>query len=80
MRGLINEFPVFPPGIYVRLNSGEVGMVIAHKKLTPLRPEVKILYDPEGQRMQNPKTVDMAKDNNLKITSAYFEEQEVNPR
>jgi HD-GYP domain-containing protein (c-di-GMP phosphodiesterase class II) len=78
IRGLINEFPVFPPGIYVRLSSGEVGMVIAYKKLAPLRPEVKILYDAEGQRMQNPKIVDMVKDNNLQITSAYFEEEEAN--
>jgi len=80
IRGLINEFPIFPQGIYVRLNSGEVGMVIASKKLTPLRPVVQILYDAEGQRMQNPKIVDMAKDNTLQITSAYFEEGEANLR
>ena len=55
-------------------------MVIASKKLTPLRPAVQILYDAEGQRMQNPKIVDMAKDNTLQITSAYFEEGEANLR
>ena len=80
MRTLINEFSVFPQGIYVRLNSGEVGRVIATKRFAPLRPVVEILYDAEGQRMQSPKIVDMVKDNILQITSAFFEEEEPNLR
>jgi HD-GYP domain-containing protein (c-di-GMP phosphodiesterase class II) len=75
IRGLINEFSAFPQGIYVRLNSGEVGRVIATKRFAPLRPVVEILYDADGQRMQSPKIVDMVKDNIFQITSAYFEEE-----
>jgi HD-GYP domain-containing protein (c-di-GMP phosphodiesterase class II) len=80
IRGLINEFSVFPQGICVRLNSGEVGRVIATRKFAPLRPVVEILYDADNQRMQSPKIVDMVKDNILQITSAYFEEEGPNLR
>lgn len=73
IKALINEFSGFPKGIYVRLNSKEVGRVVTANKLAPLRPVVEILYDADGQKMQTLKIVDMTKQHLLQIISAYFE-------
>lgn len=76
MKALVNEFSTFPNGIYVRLNSMEVGRVISSYKIAPLRPVVEILYDAHGKKLAKPKTVDMFKEHILQIKEAFFTEEE----
>ena len=40
-------------GTFVRLNTEEVGVVTAEHPEDPFRPQVKILFDPKGERMES---------------------------
>jgi hypothetical protein len=60
IKALLSEISVFPPGTLVRLNTGEVGRVIAVNRNHPLRPRVEIVADGKGQRLVTPKTTDLS--------------------
>ncbi len=65
---LLSEISVFPPGTIVRLNTEEVGRVIAVNRNHPLRPQVQILADAKGQRLGAPKVIDLSEAPFLYIT------------
>jgi hypothetical protein len=65
---LLSEISVFPPGTIVRLNTEEVGRVIAVNRNHPLRPQVEILTDAKGQRSGTPKVIDLSEAPFLYIT------------
>jgi HD-GYP domain-containing protein (c-di-GMP phosphodiesterase class II) len=73
VKALLSEISVFPPGTLVRLNTGEVGRVIAVNRNHPLRPRVDIVADGKGQRLTSPKTTDLADAPFLYITGAVAE-------
>ena len=73
VKALLSEISVFPPGTLVRLNTGEVGRVIAVNRNHPLRPRVEIVADGKGQRLVSPKTTDLADAPFLYITGAVAE-------
>ncbi len=73
IKALVNEFSAFPLGLYVRLNSKEVGKVITVNRLAPLSPVVEILYNAEG-KAQDSKTVDLMKDHCLYIAAGFYGE------
>ncbi len=75
LKVVVNEFSAFPRGVYVRLNSKEIGKVIAVNKLAPLRPIIEVVYDADGRKIQEPRIVDLIKDHVLHITSACFPEE-----
>lgn len=75
IKALVNEFSAFPEGLFVKLNSHEVGKVITVNRLAPLSPVVKILYNADG-KLQNAKTVDLMKDHCLYITSGFYGEED----
>jgi hypothetical protein len=43
---------MFPIGTIVRLNTDEVGVVTAEHPEDPFRPQVKILFDVKGERLE----------------------------
>jgi HD-GYP domain-containing protein (c-di-GMP phosphodiesterase class II) len=57
---LLSEISVFPPGTLVRLNTGEVGQVVAVNRNHPLRPRIAVVADGKGQPPAVPKTIDLA--------------------
>lgn len=73
IKALLSEISVFPPGTLVRLNTGEVGRVVAVNRNHPLRPRVEIVADGKGQRLPVPKTVDLSEAPFLYITGAVAE-------
>jgi hypothetical protein len=73
VKALLSEISVFPPGTLVRLNTGEVGRVVAVNRNHPLRPRVEIVADGKGQRLVSPKTTDLADAPFLYITGAVAE-------
>jgi HD-GYP domain-containing protein (c-di-GMP phosphodiesterase class II) len=73
VKALLSEISVFPPGTLVRLNTGEVGRVIAVNRHHPLRPRVEIVADGKGQRLSVAKTTDLAESPFLYITGAVAE-------
>jgi HD-GYP domain-containing protein (c-di-GMP phosphodiesterase class II) len=52
LRRFVNLMGLFPIGTIVRLNTEEVGVVTAEHPEDPFRPQVKILYDPRGERLE----------------------------
>lgn len=68
VKALLSEISVFPPGTVVRLNTDEVGRVIAVNRNHPLRPKVEVFADGKGQRLAAPKLLDLAEAPFLYIT------------
>jgi HD-GYP domain-containing protein (c-di-GMP phosphodiesterase class II) len=73
IKALLSEISVFPPGTVVRLNTEEIGRVIAVNRNHPLRPRVEIMADARGQRLPTPKTVDLAESPFIYITGPVTE-------
>ena len=73
IKALLSEISVFPPGTVVRLNTEEIGRVIAVNRNHPLRPRVEIMADGRGQRLPAPKTVDLAESPFIYITGPVIE-------
>jgi hypothetical protein len=65
---LLSEISVFPPGTTVRLNTEEVGRVIAVNRNHPLRPQVEVFADAKGLRLAAPKVIDLSEAPFLYIT------------
>jgi HD-GYP domain-containing protein (c-di-GMP phosphodiesterase class II) len=73
VKALLSEISVFPPGTVVRLNTEEVGRVVAVNRHHPLRPRVEIMADSKGHRLPAPKTVDLSEAPFLYITGPVTE-------
>jgi HD-GYP domain-containing protein (c-di-GMP phosphodiesterase class II) len=73
IKALLSEVSVFPPGTVVRLNTEEVGRVIAVNRNHPLRPKVEIVTDAKGQRPLAPKLLDLSEAPFLYITGPVGE-------
>ncbi len=75
LKAMINELSAFPLGIYVRLNTGEIGRVVSTNRLAPLRPVVEILVNPEGKRLKEPKHIDLSQHHLVHIVEAFYKEE-----
>ncbi|HEV8584866.1 MAG TPA: HD domain-containing phosphohydrolase [Methylomirabilota bacterium] len=73
VKALLSEISVFPPGTVVRLNTDEIGRVIAVNRNHPLRPKVEIMADGKGQRLPAPKVLDLSEAPFLYITGPIGE-------
>lgn len=73
IKALLSETSVFPPGTLVRLNTGEVGRVVAVNRNHPLRPCIEIVADGKGQRLLTPKTIDLSEAPFLYVTGPVAE-------
>jgi HD-GYP domain-containing protein (c-di-GMP phosphodiesterase class II) len=56
---LLAEVSFFPPPTLVRLNTGEIGRVVSVNRQQPLRPELEVLVDSRGNRLDPPKPLDL---------------------
>ena len=72
VKALLSEVTVFPPGTMVRLNTGEIGSVIAVNRNHPLRPRVQVVGGKAGV-LPTPKTVDLSEAPFLYITGPLTE-------
>jgi putative nucleotidyltransferase with HDIG domain len=54
LRRFVNLMGMFPIGTAVRLNTEEVGVVAAEHPEDPFRPQVKIVFDSRGDRLEEP--------------------------
>jgi HD-GYP domain-containing protein (c-di-GMP phosphodiesterase class II) len=72
IKALLSEISVFPPGTQVRLNTGEVGCVVAVNRNHPLRPRVEV-YDAKGRRLATPKVIDLSEAPFIYITGPIAE-------
>jgi putative nucleotidyltransferase with HDIG domain len=52
LRRFVNLMGLFPIGTIVRLNTEEIGVVTAEHPEDPFRPQVKIIFDAAGERLE----------------------------
>jgi HD-GYP domain-containing protein (c-di-GMP phosphodiesterase class II) len=71
LKGFIRGLSAFPVGSVVRLNSKEVGRVVATNPTLPLRPVVEVLQGSKGERLDPPRRLDLATNTLLFITGSY---------
>ncbi len=60
MTAFINVFGHHPPGSWVELSSGEVGMVVQPTPFKPRRPKVHLFYDKDGSSLSEVIPVDLS--------------------
>lgn len=58
LRRFITLMGVFPVGTLVRLETGEVGVVVAEHQSDPFRPKVKLVIDEQGTPLPEPRQID----------------------
>jgi hypothetical protein len=54
VRRFVQLIGIYPPGNLVRLNTGDVAIVITIYAPDPYRPQVRVLFDRDGRRMDIP--------------------------
>lgn len=54
LKRFVNIMGLFPVGNLVRLNTEEVGVVTAEHPSDPFRPQVKIVFNEKGERLEEP--------------------------
>jgi putative nucleotidyltransferase with HDIG domain len=54
LRRFVNLMGLFPIGTVVRLNTEEIGVVTQTHPEDPFRPQVKLIMDPKGQKLETP--------------------------
>lgn len=64
---------LYPENSVVKLNTGEIGMVIAIPKNFPTRPLIRILFDRYGNYVSREETVDLLKDLTRFVISVDFQ-------
>lgn len=65
----------FPLGSYVELSSGEKGRVTRRNFNSVLRPGVEIIYDSNGEKLEEPKDIDLSKHLTIYIKSILKNEE-----
>ena len=73
VKALLAEISVFPPRTVVKLNTGEVGRVIAVNRNHPLRPKIEIFADAKGNRLSTSKKLDLSEAPFIYITGPLQE-------
>lgn len=66
---LIDRIGVFPAGSFVKLSNKEIAQVIKISKGVPLRPQVKIIFDAEGNEPKEQKIIDLMQHPTIYIKS-----------
>ena len=68
----LENVPAFPTGVMVKLNAGEVGIVVNANLGLVGRPRVRVCYDKDGKQLETPYEVDLAEDEHASrlVTSA----------
>lgn len=67
LKALIMQLGIYSLGSLVQLNTDEIAEVAKINRGLPLRPLVNVIYDPEGNKLERPKSIDLAKQSTLYI-------------
>jgi len=63
-RGLVEQFikcvGIYPPGTVIKLQTGEIGIVISVNRANVLKPRIAVVIDGQNKRYTPPKTLDMS--------------------
>lgn len=67
VRSVIQAFGHYPPGSWVKMNNGEIGLVTRSHPGSPLKPEVSIMYDSSGRKHSKPRFLDLSHSQSIYI-------------
>ncbi|MDP2942951.1 MAG: hypothetical protein Q8O36_05580, partial [Candidatus Omnitrophota bacterium] len=67
IKALIKRISLYPVGTWVKLNTDEVGKVAEVREDYPLRPVVNVVFDINGRRLDEVKTIDLASQQSIYI-------------
>jgi len=71
----LQEISLYPPGSYVLLNNKAVAEVMANDKGHPLRPDVRMLYDGEGNKVHGDIIIKLAQNPLFFIVDGVSQEE-----
>ncbi len=74
VRVLLTKLSAFPVGSLVKLNSGASGRVVSTDEASPLRPDISILCDTQGRKIQKERVIHLREYPVLHITDVIYEE------
>ncbi len=59
LKALVRSVGLFPVGTHVKLNSGEVALVLKGRAANPMRPEVEVVFDTQSRKLDKTCRVDL---------------------
>lgn len=62
IKAFINQVSIYPIGSLIQLNNSEIAKIIDTNKNSPLRPKIVVLFDRNGKRLKDKKTIDLRKE------------------
>jgi len=72
-RALAHRIAIYPPGITVMLDTGDLAVVVAVPHANPLRPIVRLTGTWKGVRYQHLRDIDLARHTDIRILSSTLE-------
>ncbi|MFM1653702.1 HD-GYP domain-containing protein [Brevibacillus sp. B_LB10_24] len=63
---------LYPIGLTVTLNTGEEGIVVDYNRGAPSRPILRVIKEPNGERVASPYEIDLSKHLNIMIASCDY--------
>ena len=70
LRELLSSLTLFPVGHYVQLTNDAIGRVLQTYRDAPLRPDVEIIIDGNGERLKQPRLVELRNEQTFGIARA----------
>ncbi|MCS7185205.1 MAG: HD domain-containing protein [bacterium] len=75
LRAFLEMMSLYPPGTLVKLNTGEIGIITSTTPKLPTRPQVKLLIDPEGNKIKEPKFLNLTMTPMIYVLEAVDEQK-----
>ena len=60
LKALVSSMAAYPIGSFVRLNTGEIAKVVGINRGEPFRPDIQILFDRSGRKMESPIRINLS--------------------
>ena len=68
VKAFIERIGIYPLGTSVELNTKEVAQVIRQNDRMPASPVVRVVYDPQGDKIEKVRYIDLSKGTKIYIT------------
>lgn len=77
LKELLVTLTLFPVGHFVRLSDGSIGKVVEVHRSHPLSPDVEVRFDAEGERLKEPRLLELRNEDMIGVERALprFKEQ-----
>jgi len=70
IKAMLRSLSLYPLNEYVELSTGEIAKVIGMSRDNPLRPIVRVMYSNQGERVDQPRILNLARNSSLWIARA----------